>query len=368
MISAVSTRYRALVAAGEIVADPAQYVVIDALDRVAEAFATWEGSRGQFSRWFGRQVAPAPQGLYIHGGVGRGKTMLMDLFYDAAPSPKKRRWHFHRFMADTHDAIAKARHTTDGDPLPEVAKSIAADVHLLCFDEFHVTDIADALILSRLFKGLFERGVVIVATSNAHPRQLYRDGLNRQLFLPCIDLIEAHMAVVELASPTDHRLAKLTGERMYFSPLGPASDQAMDRMWQRLTGGAAGQPLIIDVKGHALTVPRATLGIARCSFADLCDQPLGPLDYLALTDVVHTLLLDGIPQLTPDRRNAARRFISLVDTLYDRHIGLIASADAAPDDLYRAGDGSDLFVRTASRLTEMQGEAYLQHRAVARAG
>ena len=366
MTSAVTTRYRDLVAAGEIASDPAQQTVIAALDELSGAVAAWEGNRWQLSRWFGRQGASAPRGLYIHGGVGRGKTMLMDLFYELAPTLKKRRWHFHRFMSDTHDAIAKARHASEGDPLPEVARAIAADVHLLCFDELHVTDIADAMILSRLFKGLFERGVVIVATSNAHPSQLYRNGLNRQLFLPCIDLIETHMRVAELVSPTDHRLAKLTGERMYFSPLGSESDAAMDRMWNRMTGGAAGQPLLIDVKGRSLAVPRASLGVARCSFADLCDQPLGSLDYLALTDAVHMLLLDRIPTLTPDRRNAARRFITLVDTLYDRRIGLIASADAEPDNLYRAGDGSDLFVRTASRLTEMQGEAYLQHRAVAR--
>jgi cell division protein ZapE len=366
MSDATSRSYRARAAAGSISADPAQADVVEALDRVATELEAWDASRNSLSRWFGRTASSIPRGLYIHGGVGRGKTMLMDLFFETVGVSKKRRVHFHRFMADTHDAIARARHASEGDPLPDVAKAIAAEVQLLCFDEFHVTDIADAMILSRLFKGLFERGVVMVATSNAAPRQLYRNGLNRQLFLPCIELIESHMGVIELVSATDHRLAKLSGERMYFSPLGAASDLAMDRIWARMAGGEPGAAVTLDVKGRSLVLPRVSHGVARCEFADLCDQPLGSLDYLALADAVHVLMLDHVPKLTADRRNAARRFITLIDTLYDRRIGFIASADAAPDDLYVAGDGSDLFVRTASRLVEMQGAEYLSARTASR--
>ena len=361
-MSAVTQSYRELVASGSITGDPAQLEVVAALDELATAVQQWEARRGHLSRWFGGQSS-SPMGLYIHGGVGRGKTMLMDLFFEAAATRRKRRWHFHSFMSDTHAAIARARHAIEGDPLPEVARAIAAEVHLLCFDELHVTDIADAMILSRLFKGLFERGVVMVATSNSHPRDLYKDGLNRALFLPCVDLIEQHMRIVELQSPTDYRLAKLTGERMYFSPLGPESDAAMDRVWRRLTASVPCRPLVLEVSGRRLEIANACLGTARCTFDELCERPLGSLDYLALTDSVQMLLLDRIPRLPPERRNAARRFVTLVDTLYDRRIGLVASADGLPTELYPAGDGAELFERTASRLIEMQGSEYLRDRA-----
>lgn len=358
----LSTRYDDLVRAGAILSDPAQQAVIAALDRLSRALGEWEASRRSLSRWLGRGVAPAPRGLYIHGGVGRGKTMLMDLFHETVAVKRRRRIHFHRFMADTHDAIAAARHTTEGDPLPEVARQIAGDVSLLCFDEFHVTDIADAMILSRLFKGLFGMGVVMVATSNVAPERLYWNGLNRQLFLPCIAEIEAHMDVIELVSETDHRMAKLAGERMYFTPLGPESDAAMDRLWSRATGDAPAPALVLDVKGRRVELGKASLGVARVTFEEICERPLGALDYLALADAVHVVMIDRIPQLTPDRRNAARRLITLVDTLYDRGIGLIVSAEAAPDALYVAGDGADLFQRTASRLVEMQSRSYLDSR------
>lgn len=362
MQPSVSMRYSERVRAGSIRHDDAQSAVIAALDRLILSLDEWDQSRRSLSRWLGRGVAPAPRGLYIHGGVGRGKTMLMDMFHDAVPVKRRRRVHFHRFMADTHDAIAAARHTTEGDPLPEVARQIAGDVSLLSFDEFHVTDIADAMILSRLFKGLFGMGVVMVATSNVAPGRLYWNGLNRQLFLPCIAEIETHMDVIELASATDHRLAKLQGERMYFTPIGAESDAALDRLWLRATGGAAAAPLVLDVKGRRVELGLASHGVARVSFEDACERPLGSLDYLALTDVVQLVMIDRVPRLTPDRRNAARRFITLVDTLYDRRIGLVVSADAVPEALYVAGDGADLFQRTASRLVEMQGTEYLADR------
>jgi cell division protein ZapE len=362
MQPSVSMRYGDMVRAGALRQDGAQSAVIDALDRLILALDDWDQSRRSLSRWLGRGVAQAPRGLYIHGGVGRGKTMLMDLFHETVRVRRRRRIHFHRFMADTHDSIAAARHSTEGDPLPEVARQIAGDVSLLCFDEFHVTDIADAMILSRLFKGLFGMGVVIVATSNVAPERLYWNGLNRQLFLPCIAEIEAHMDVIELASPTDHRLAKLQGERLYFTPIGAESDAAMDRLWVRATGGAPAAPLVLDVKGRRVELGRASLGVARVSFEEICERPLGSLDYLALTDVVQVVMIDRVPRLTTHQRNAARRFVTLVDTLYDRRIGLIVSADAAPDALYIAGDGADLFQRTASRLIEMQGADYLAER------
>jgi cell division protein ZapE len=310
-----------------------------------------------------RSKAPAPQGLYIHGSVGRGKTMLMDLFFDTVAFKPKHRAHFHEFMADAHDRIGAARKKVDGDPIPHVAADIAKSAGLLCFDELHVTDIADAMILGRLFKVLFARGVVVVATSNAAPEDLYKNGLNRQLFLPFIDLIEDHMAVLELKSAKDFRLDKLAGRPLYFAPNDARARAELDDHWQRLTGQHPNQPLALEVKGRKLHVPSASMGVARFSFADLCEKPLGSADYLQIAHHFHTVLMDDIPVLGPGRRNEARRFINLIDTLYDSRVCLIASAEAEPDSLYQKGDGADLFQRTASRLTEMRSEAYLVGRA-----
>jgi cell division protein ZapE len=265
-------------------------------------------------------------------------------------------------MAETHDRIGAARKSVDGDPIPHVAAEIAAGVRLLCFDELHVTDIADAMILGRLFKGLFERGIVMVATSNVAPSELYRNGLNRQLFLPSIALIEQNMEVLELVSAKDFRLEKLEGQQLYFTPLGDASRKALSAAFTRLTGLPRGKPMEIDVRGRRLVVPEAARGVARFSFDELCDRPLGSLDYLHLAHRFHTLVLDGIPRLVPERRAAARRFINLIDTFYDAHVGLIASAEAEPDDLHPEGDQSFLFERTASRLIEMRSAAYLESR------
>ena len=348
--------------AGEMDEDAAQLAAARRLGELDTTLAGWRSTR----RWrlgglLGGRTPP-PTGLYIHGKVGRGKTMLMDLFYETSRFPSKRRLHFHEFMAETHDRIGAARKSVDGDPIPHVAAEIASGAGLLCFDELHVTDIADAMILGRLFKGLFERDVVMVATSNVAPSGLYRNGLNRQLFLPSIALIERHMQVMELISAKDFRLEKLEGQQLYFSPLDDRSRKALGAAFTRLTGLAHGKPVEMDVKGRRLTVPEAARGVARFTFDELCDRPLGALDYLAIAHRFHTLILDGIPRLVPERRAAARRFIILIDTLYDARVGLIASAEAEPDDLHPEGDQSFLFERTASRLIEMRSAEYLESR------
>ena len=349
---------------GEMHMDAAQLEAARRLGELESALGAWRGSNKRWSLGglFGARSAPPPKGLYIWGKVGRGKTTLMDLFYETSTFPSRRRLHFHEFMAETHDRIGAARKSVDGDPIPHVAAEIAASANLLCFDELHVTDIADAMILGRLFKGLFDRHVVVIATSNVPPSALYKNGLNRQLFLPSIALIEAHMEITELVSAKDFRLEKLQGQQLYFTPLSVSSEKALDEAFKRLTGVAHGKPTDVDVKGRTLRVPEAANGVARFTFDELCDRPLGPLDYLHLAHRFHTLILSGIPRLVPERRAAARRFINLIDTLYDARVGLIASADAEPDDLHPAGDESFLFERTASRLTEMRSAAYLESR------
>jgi cell division protein ZapE len=310
-----------------------------------------------------RNGGTPPRGVYMHGAVGRGKTMLMDLFYEATDFAPKRRLHFHEFMSEVHERIARGRATTDGDPIPFVAAEIAAGAGLLCFDELHVTDIADAMILARLFKVLFERDLVLVATSNAPPDRLYWNGLNRQLFLPFIDLIEGEMDVVELRAAKDFRLDKLAGRQLYFCPCDRRAATAIEDHWQRQTGHHPAAPATLEVKGRSLRVPMASMGVARFTFADLCEKPLGTVDYLQVAHAFHTVLLEGIPVLGPAQRNEARRLINLIDTLYDNRVCLIASGDAEPHLLYPAGDGANLFERTASRLMEMRSEAYLAGRA-----
>jgi cell division protein ZapE len=287
----------------------------------------------------------------------------MDLFFETTTYRYKRRTHFHEFMAEVHERIAEARKTAAGDTIPQVAARIAEKTALLCFDELHVTDIADAMILGRLFAGLFENQVVVVATSNVPPRELYRNGLNRQLFLPFIDLLERHVEVEELLAAKDFRLVKLAGKPLYFTPADAQANAGMDRLWAELTGNSESAPLSLEVKGRKLGVPRAAMGVARFSFAELCEQPLGTLDYLALAHKFHTLFIDSIPVLAPSQRDVARRFVNLIDTLYDSRVGLVVSAAAEPDRLYPAGDVQFLFERTASRLIEMRSEGYLAARA-----
>jgi cell division protein ZapE len=353
---------KARVAAGEMDADDAQLAAVERLDQLSAALGKWRSGRKWSLGGLLGSRTPPPRGLYIHGKVGRGKTVLMDLFHQTTQFNSKRRLHFHEFMSETHDRIGAARKRVDGDPIPHVAAEIAAGAGLLCFDELHVTDIADAMILGRLFQGLFERDVVMVATSNVPPSGLYKNGLNRQLFLPSIALIETNMEVMELASAKDFRLEKLEGQQLYFTPNDGASHDALSAAFKRLTGLAKGRVIEVDVKGRMLRVPEGARGVARFTFEELCDRPLGSLDYLAIAHRFHTVILEGIPRLVPERRAAARRFINLIDTLYDARVGLIASAEAEPDDLHPAGDESFLFERTASRLIEMRSAAYLESR------
>ena len=352
--------YRALVANGVIEADPAQAQVAATLDGLARRLRTWRRREGLAALIRGTE--PAPKGRYIHGAVGRGKTMLMDLFAQTTTFRPKRRLHFHEFMAEVHELIADARKSVPGDPIPHVAKVIAARNALLCFDELHVTDIADAMILGRLFKGLFEAQVVVVATSNVPPSELYRNGLNRALFLPFIELIGAHMEVEELKAAKDFRLDKLAGKPLYFTPADARARSEMDRMWGELTGGHPGAPAVLEVKGRKLRVPQASMGVARFAFAELCDAPLGSIDFLAIAHAFHAVMIDGIPQLSAAPRDVTRRFINLIDTLYDSRVCLVASAGAEPQDLYAAGPMQQLFERTASRLIEMRSEGYLAGR------
>lgn len=367
MTGTVLKRFDERLALAELEPDDAQRALAVRLDELQCALRDAARSNGLFGNLFQRKK-PLTRGLYIYGAVGRGKTMLMDLFFEETDFEPKRRAHFHEFMADMHDHIAAARTEVPGDPIPHVASALAKDAKLLCFDELHVTDIADAMILGRLFEGLFSNGTIVVATSNAPPLGLYKDGLNRQLFLPFIDLLERHMDVVALDAQKDYRLDKLAGATLYFTPADSAAKAGLDAHWARLTGGHPGKPQVLEFKGRKLVVPLASMGVARFSFSELCEQPLGSLDYLHIAHAFHTLLVDGVPKLGPERRDSARRFINLVDTLYDNRICLIASAEAEPEGLHRAGPGAELFERTASRLIEMRSEGYLAKHSLPRGG
>lgn len=358
MTGTVLKRYDERLTLAEIEPDVAQRALAGRFDELQCELRGMAGRDGVLRKIF-RGIQPKPRGLYIHGPVGRGKTMLMDLFFEEADFEPKRRAHFHEFMADVHDRIAAARAEVPGDPIPHVAAALSREAKLLCVDELHVTDIADAMILGRLFQGLFAEGTIVVATSNTPPNGLYKDGLNRLLFLPFIDLLERHMDVVALDAQKDFRLDKLSGATLYFTPADQVAKSGLDTHWSRLTGGHPGKPHVLEFKGRKLVVPLASMGVARFSFSELCEQPLGTLDYLHIAHAFHTVIVDGIPLLGPDRRDLARRFINLIDTLYDNRICLIASAGAEPDGLYRPGPGADLFERTASRLMEMRSEDYL---------
>jgi len=362
-----STRYAALVSAGKIEADAGQEQVarqLAALERRLERNALAQKSSSLGWLFSARQKKePALRGLYIHGEVGRGKTMLMDLFFEASTVRRKQRVHFHEFMADVHERVHVFRQESKNggpDPILRAADAIAEEAWLLCFDEFHVTDIADAMILGRLFTRLFELGVVMVATSNLAPSDLYKDGLNRALFVPFLTLLQEHCEVVRLDARIDFRLEKLTGLPTWYVPDDEKATSALDLAWKRLAG-EAGAPHELMVKGHAVRIPQAAMGVARFSFADICGQPLGAGDYLKIAHEFHTVIIDHIPVMAFERRNEAKRFIILIDTLYDHAVKLLASAEAQPDKLYRAEQGYEAleFARTASRLIEMRSQAYL---------
>ncbi|RWX69035.1 cell division protein ZapE [Mesorhizobium sp. M4B.F.Ca.ET.089.01.1.1] len=367
----VRQRYDHLVETGAIARDPAQERIVAALDRLTDEISAKRlAQKSSALGWlFARKQPPAAvRGLYIHGGVGRGKTMLMDMFFELLPVRRKRRVHFNDFMADVQDRIQKHRQARkngdvkEDDPIPPVARALAEQAWVLCFDEFSVTDIADAMILSRLFSALFADGVVLVATSNVAPENLYRDGLNRQLFLPFIGLLERNAEVMTLDSDKDYRLEKLSRMAVYVSPADAAADAALDEAWQAMTHGKPTAETALTVKGRQVVVPRAAGDAARFSFADLCEKPLGARDFLAIAGRFSTIFIDHVPVLGEGRRNEAKRFILLIDTLYDHHIRLVVSADAAPSGLYTAKRGNEVFEfeRTASRLIEMQGHEWLE--------
>jgi cell division protein ZapE len=371
MVSSVTAQYAASVAAGRIGSDAEQLAVVDLLARLEARIREYRLARKSSSLgWlFGARDNKNSRlkGLYIYGDVGRGKTMLMDLFFEASPVARKRRAHFHEFMLDVHERIYEFRQKikvgehAGEDPIKLTANELAQEAWLLCFDEFHVTDIADAMILGRLFAAMFERGVVVVATSNVAPDELYKDGLNRALFVPFIHMIEQHMDVVRLNARTDFRLEKLAGLPVWYVPADAAADAALDEAWRRLAGGHDGAAQDLPLKGRSVHVPRAAMGVARFGFHDLCEQPLAAADYLRIAHEYHTVILDHIPVMNFDTRNAAKRFIILIDTLYDMNVKFIASAAAAPGALYTADEGFEAqeFKRTASRLIEMGSQTYL---------
>ena len=363
-MAGVRAAYDALVAGGELRPDAAQAAVADRLESLALALETPPEKTGLFARLRGIAEPPAPQGLYIWGGVGRGKSMLMDLFFAHAKVTPKRRVHFHEFMLEIHSAIHAAREAVGDDPIPRVAAWVAGRARLLAFDEMQVKDIADAAIVSRLFTGLFDRGVTVVTTSNRAPGDLYKDGLNRQLFLPFIALIQQKCGVITLDGPTDYRLQRLGGTAAWHVPGGAAATAALSDAFFRMTDYPVEDRAHVPTEtiavpgGRTLFVPKSLKGVAVFSFARLCRQPLGAADYLAIARRYHTIFLVGIPKLGPENRNEAVRFTTLVDALYEHKVKLIAAAAAEPAELYPQGDGAFEFERTVSRLMEMQSAEY----------
>ncbi len=340
--------YSAAVAEGRLHADAAQVAVMPELERVRAALAE-PVKRGLF-----RKAPPPIKGLYMWGGVGRGKSMLMDLLFEAVDAPKQRR-HFHAFMQWVHNEMNAARKLGVDDAIAPVAATLAAEVRFLAFDEMQITDITDAMIVGRLFEALFAAGVVIVTTSNRHPDALYKDGLNRALFLPFIDLIKERLVVHELASETDYRQGRLAGTPTYFTPAGAEARGAIDAAWEGLTGGQS-TSLTLHVKGREVVIPHFHNGVGRVGFFDLCGKPLGAADYLALAEAVRVLIVEDIPRLSRQNFNEAKRFVTLIDTLYEGKVRLICSAAAVPEMLYVEGEGTFEFERTASRLREMQAD------------
>ncbi len=349
-MTALPEIYAARVADGSMTPDPAQEAVLPEFERIRAAL-----SKPPRKGLFRKPPAP-PKGLYLWGGVGRGKSMLMDLFVASLDVPA-RRVHFHAFMQEIHAAIHKARQEGVEDAIKPVAKSVSDSVRLLAFDEMQITDITDAMIVGRLFEKLFADGVVVVTTSNRVPDDLYKDGLNRQIFLPFIDMLKDHMVVHHLASPTDYRQDRLAGAQVYFTPNDATAKAEIDRIWHELTKGQE-ESLILHVQKREIELPRFHNGVARVKFYDLCGRMLGPADYLALAAAVRVLIIEDIPRLSRQNFNEAKRFVTLIDALYETGVRLIASAAAEPEMLYVEGTGTFEFERTASRLREMQAEGW----------
>jgi cell division protein ZapE len=369
-MSSVRAAYDALVAGGELRPDPAQAAVADRLEQLAQALERPIPAPGLLSRLLGARPPRAPRGIYLWGGVGRGKSMLMDLFFQHVRVPPARRIHFHQFMLETHARIAAARREIEatgaaGDPIPAVAAQWASEARLLAFDEMQVTNVADAMILSRLFTALLGAGTTVVATSNRVPADLYKDGLNRELFLPFIRLLETELDVIALDGPTDYRLDRMGGMPTYHSPNGPEASAALSELFFRLTDFPVEDRAHVPTNeldvggGRTLHVPKSLKGVAVFSFKRLCGEARGAADYLAVARSYHTVILVGVPVLGPEMRNEAARFVTLVDALYDWHCKLLIAADAPPQALYPEGDGRFEFERTVSRLMEMQSADYL---------
>ncbi len=344
--------YTRMAGEGRLTADPAQEAVLPELQRIRDALEAAperRGLKGLFSK-----APPAPKGLYLWGGVGRGKSMLMDLFYASVDIERKRRVHFHAFMQEVQAGLHAARQTGVDDTILPVADALIREVKLLCFDEMQITDITDAMIVGRLFEKMFDAGVVVVTTSNRVPDDLYKDGLNRQIFLPFIDLLKEHMVVRELAAAKDYRQDRLGGEQVYFHPADANARDAVSDIWRDISGGGGGSPLVLRVKGRDVELPVFRNGAGRATFWDLCAKPLGPADYIAIGEAVRVLILEDVPRLSSDNYNEAKRFVTLIDALYEARVRLIMSAADVPERLYIEGEGSFEFSRTASRLREMQ--------------
>ena len=362
MTGPVVEAYAALVAAGELKPDPDQEKAAQALDRLAADLGRTK--TGFLSRLFGRET-PVPCGVYLWGGVGRGKSMLMDLAFEHIDAEPKRRTHFHAFMIEVHERLRQARKDEEGDPVIRVAEDIAEELRFLAFDEMMVTNPADAMIMSRLFTALIDNGVGIVTTSNRPPADLYKDGLNRQLFLPFIALIEQRMKIVSLNGPTDYRLDRMQGLDTWLVPNGPEASDKLSEAFFRMTDYPVEDRAKVPAEelevggGRTLHVPKSLKGVAVFSFKRLCGQPRGAADYLAVARRFHTVIVVGIPVMSREMRNEAARFVTLIDALYEHKVKLLAAADAEPADLYPSGDGNFEFQRTISRLEEMQSADYL---------
>lgn len=367
--------YQALIAKGELSPDPIQLesmLQLQLLHRELTAYSEQMGQTGFLARLGFRKKLSPPKGVYFWGGVGRGKSMLMDLFFEHSNVDDRKRVHFHAFMQEVQKRLHAFRQAQKSgevpektDPIEALSKVIVGQAWLLCFDEFHVTDIADAMILGRLFEALFERGVVVVTTSNRHPQDLYKDGLQRELFLPFIDMLENQLHVRELDNGVDYRFEHMRNLDVYLSPLSPDNEQKLEASFRELmpkeeaTSGGGGKETVLEVNGRLVTLHRTAGEIAFSNFPDLCEKPYGPGDYLAIASRFNTLLISAIPILGPHNRDSAKRFVTLIDALYEAKTKLICSAEAQPHELYTSGDGAFEFERTVSRLMEMQTPEYM---------